>query len=406
MSQEHTDRLTRLRNLESTVASKIFQGEHLLIALVIASFFITSSLVPSSVGYLLTVTLLGSTGLWYLINYRLVHVPRLPLQIYLSIMILMSTSLFYSPSFIGIVRILAFFVSSFVIIFIICAKVNFKRFWVWFGTFSAGLVVIGLPTLIVDEYSLLLFTIELWGENTLLLPGLNTIRSIFANPNTLGTVCAFAIMGTIATRKLSATFLVVVAINIVGLAGSDSQAAQLGLIAGVGILVISRRSKTLSLLTTVICLIGILVGTGVVFHLIPGPEFISSISLNGRRDLWTASAQAFFERPIIGYGTASMSEALEPYITDQQYLGVGPHNSYIRMALMGGALTGVLYVLFQVFFLIRNMRVGTDGALASHAVLWLAVVIQMFGGSTIFGPSPVSVLLAIALGWSLQESIR
>lgn len=390
------------RRVERIGVSKIAQGEYLLITLVVASFFITSSLVPSSVGYLLTITLIGFIGLWHLISYGIIQMPRLPLQIYLLVIILMSISSLYNPSLISMARLSAFVVFSFTI-FVICRNIDFRIFWVWFGSVSAVLVVIGLPTLIVDEYSVSLLTIESWGENTLLLPGLNTVRSIFANPNSLGIICAFAIVGTIATGRRSVASLVIIAINMVGLAASDGQAAQLGVVTGVGILILSKRSQTLSVLTTVACLIGILVGTGMVFRLIPGPEFVSSISLTGRRELWTASAQAFFERPIIGYGTANMSEVLEPYITDQRRLGLGPHNSYIRMILMGGILTGVSYALLHVVILIKNVQVGTDGALASHAVLWSSVVIQFFNGATVFGPSPSSVLFAIALGWSLQE---
>jgi O-antigen ligase len=390
------------RKIKKISDSKILQGEYLLITLAVASFFITSSLVSSSVGYFLTIILIGFIGLRHLVSHGMVQMPRLPLQIYLLLMILMSISSLYAPSFINMVRLAAFLVSSFTI-FVICKNIDFRIFWAWFGSISAVLVVIGLPTLIIDEYSVSLLTIESWGENTLLLPGLNTIQSIFANPNSLGIICAFSIVGNVATGRRSVASLVIIAINIVGLAASDGQAAQLGVVTGVGILILSKRSQTLSVLTTVACLIGILVGTGMVFRLIPGTEFVSSISLNGRRELWTASAQAFSEQPIIGYGTANMSEVLEPYITDQRYLGIGPHNSYIRMILIGGILTGVLYALLHVVLLIRNVQVGTDGALASHAVLWSSVVIQFFNGATVFGLSPSSVLFAIALGWSLQE---
>ena len=139
------------------------------------------------------------------------------------------------------------------------------------------------------------------------------------------------------------------------------------------------------------------------FQLLPSPEMLSSVSLSGRRHLWRASVQALEARLWVGYGTTNMATALEPYITDPRRLGVGPHNSYIRVALSGGILAFLSYLILHLYVLVRSAHSPGRISSASHAVLWAAIIFQLFNGATIFGISSSSILFAIALGWSLRD---
>jgi len=367
---------------------------------------VTSVFLSTASGYLLVGGVFGGCLFWLVLTGRTkIRVPRKIAWLYLFILSLFVTGTIMNPSVQGIIRTLTFATITSVIILMLVYDIDFTIFWRMYGVATASVVIIGLPTVFINQFSLGPFVITAY-STTPTAPiniGINTISSIFSNPNNLALVCCFAVIGLVTTQTLSRATALLAAINIFGVFMADGQAAQLATIAGIGIFAVGKFNRSLVKIITTVALVGITIGLLLVFQLIPGPETLSTISLSGRRHLWQASVQALKIRPLIGYGPVNMSNVLEPYITNPTRTGVGPHNSYIRIALSNGILGGILYTLIHLYALLQTARQSNLNSLSSHAMLWAAVVIQIFNGATIFGISSSSILFAIALGWSLHE---
>lgn len=382
------------------------RGEIVLLCLVLTSFLVTSIFLSTTTGYLFVTGVFGVSLLWLvLIGGTKFTVPRPALWLYLTIIALFIAGTLGNPSIQAVIRLVAFISVTSVLLFSLVYTVDFEIFWRLYSIATATIVLIGTPTLFVDQFSLGPLVITAYGT-TPTAPvniGLNTISSIFTNPNNLALVCCFAVVGLVTTQQLSRSSVLLVVVNAGGLFVSDGQAAQLAMIAGIGIFVVGRLNRSVVSLVTTVALGIITTGLLISFQLFPGPESLSTVSLSGRRHLWQASIQAFEIRPWIGYGTVNMAAVLEPYITNPHRLGVGPHNSYIRIALSSGILGFAAYLVLHLYTLFQSARHLNRNSLASHAVLWSAIIIQIFNGTTIFGISSSSILFATALGWALRD---
>ncbi|MDB2248609.1 O-antigen ligase family protein [Halorubrum ezzemoulense] len=391
---------------ESDTSKLNAQAENVLLCLVLSSFLVNSIFLPKIAGYLLVAGVFGACLLWLVLTGEITFmIPKSIMLSYLSILSLFIFGAGLNPSIRGVARLGAFVSVTSVILFLLILTVDFEIFWRLYGIVTAGIVVVGTPTLFVDQISLGSVVISSY-TTTPTSPiniGINTIQSIFINPNNLALVCGFAVVGLVTTQKWSKFIIIVVAINAVGVFVSDGQAAQLATIAGIGIFSVGQFNRSLVPLVTTAALTTIIGGMLILFKLLPGPEMISTISLSGRRHLWRASVHALEMRPWVGYGPVNMGTVLEPYISDPRRLGAGPHNSYIRIALTSGIFGLLSYLILHLYALFQSAKPSDCNTLASHAVLWSAIIFQLFNGKTIFGISPSSILFAVALGWSLRE---
>lgn len=382
-------------------------GTLALLSLVLSTILGSSTLVPTTLGYLITAGVFGLICLWIVLTGRYhLTAPKPALVLYSVVIALFLVSSIWNLSLGGLVRLVAFSVLTTIVIFSLVHMVEFKTFWRWFASVTAILVVLGVPTLFVEEFSLGPISITAWSSTPTgsFDIGVNTITSLFSNPNSLALVCCFAIVGVVTTQRFSRLTIALIALNALGVFAADGQAAQLGTITGVGIFAIGRvckRSTVVVVTTTAIG--GIIAVMLMMFQFIPGLEAVATLDLNGRRDLWTATARASQRHPYLGYGLGNAPGALAPYLPNPKYVGLGPHNSYLRMALNGGVVAAVSYIGLHVYALHQTAKQPLGDAMAALAVLWAAVVIQLFNGTSIFGLSLGSIMFALALGWALRE---
>lgn len=382
------------------------QGEVILLCLVLSSFSVSSIFLSKIFGYLLVAAAFGASCLWLLATNQVKLVaPKLVIWPYVIVLCLFLPGTIQKSSTRGIARLITFMIVTTVLVFFLIRNVNFERFWRWYGIVTAIIVILGLPTIFIDQYSLGSMSITAY-RTTPAAPidiRINTISSIFTNPNHLALVCCFAVVGLVVTQKLSKGSAILVGINAFGVFVADGQAAQLAVIGGLGIFAMGLIRRSFVTPVTTLALGVIITGLLMLFQIIPGPEYLSTFSLSGRRHLWSASVQAINAKSLIGYGTVDMSTVLLPYITDPRRLGAGPHNSYIRIALSGGLLCGLAYLFLHLYGLIQSARSSTRGTLASNSLLWSVIILQLFNGKSLFGLSPSSILFAVALGWTVRE---
>ncbi|KDE56682.1 hypothetical protein EL22_25265 [Halostagnicola sp. A56] len=384
--------------------ANLSRGSFALLCLICASFLI-SSIFPRPLGYLAVAGSLVAVCLWLISADNLeITAPKPAVGLYALVLGLMGIGTIRNPSMGAIARLAAFMAVTSLILFLLVHVVDFTKFWRWFGLVSACLVIIASPTLFIEQMAIGPVTLTDWTTTTPIV-GTNNITSIFVNPNMLGLVCAFAIVGLVTTQQLTNLTLTIVAVNAIGLIASGGRAAQAATVAGLGVyatgFVYNRYATTL---VTMSALGGILYVFLALFGAVPGPELLETVSLTGRRQLWVAAADAIAKQPLLGYGATDTTAVLNQYLGESRFAGYTSHNSFFRMALSGGVFAAVAYLGLHIYSLFQSGS-SSDG-LASHAVLWVAVIAQLFNGSSIFGLSPSSILFAVALGWALRTVVE
>jgi O-antigen ligase len=164
----------------------------------------------------------------------------------------------------------------------------------------------------------------------------------------------------------------------IGLTGSRG-----GMIAAlVGLLIVPLAMSNLSpgKLVTAIVLLGF--SGGLAVHYVPETtverlattgESVQSMSLGGRLRLWKAGVHAMAERPIMGYGTSTFKNAVNPELGSGSQVA---HNSFISVMVEEGLIGFLLYatMLVSVFFaLLRLPRLERRFSL----VLLLTLIVAM-----------------------------
>jgi O-antigen ligase len=112
----------------------------------------------------------------------------------------------------------------------------------------------------------------------------------------------------------------------------------------------------------------------VVERLATTTESVQDLSLGGRFRLWRAGMHAFFDKPLMGYGTAAFKQAITPEMGSQTQVA---HNSYVSVLVEEGAVGLVLYLsmLATVFFAILYLpRLERRFALVLLAALCVAML--------------------------------
>ncbi|WP_255167386.1 O-antigen ligase family protein [Natrononativus amylolyticus] len=283
-----------------------------------------------------------------------------------------------------------------------------ERVFLWLMSwFSALVVILGLLTYVVGEYSFWFVDVYQW-HGSPSVPGfeldVNTMQSIFPNPNSLGMVAFAGFAG--AVIELHRTLRDghwPVAVVFAGLAGLN----------GLGLFLSNARA---SMLAAAICLwiyvayvvggrsaVPLAVASGVAgliaFIAAMYTEFIG-IGSNNRFELWWAGIQAFRDGPLLlGAGTVNPAALLTPYMPGDSTWS--PHNSYISILLRGGLVAGLAYTALvvgsTVAGTIRYKQVNV--AMLAFAVGW--AVHQLFEAYTIFQWTIGSVLATLAVGYLL-----
>jgi len=274
---------------------------------------------------------------------------------------------------------------------------------------SAAVVVVGIPSIILGDLTVLWFTIENWPatrEMHLLGWEHNPLRSIYSGSQNNTAVLLF--VGVLAganefVRNRSYIPAILLMINGIGLYLTHSRGGIAVAVLGFGVLLsywIAGRwfAGTLALVGGVAFFLGVLTHVGV----LPGPSWLNLVNINDRSELWHGGYEAFRRRPGLGYGIVDTADVLKPYIPEDKK-GLEMHGAYFRMFLYTGAMGGITYMLFILYSIADNLYFdGVDIAIFAIAVAFAVHHFQ--GGAPIFGANFKAVGPGLAFGYLLNSN--
>lgn len=283
------------------------------------------------------------------------------------------------------------------------------RLFYWtLSRIGATVAILGLVPIIGGPTSLGALDLSLWGPtvNRFGFP-IRTVTSIFLNPNTLGLVCVFGLLSSIAEYRLfSGSFSGILAgINTIGLVYSNFRTGMVVVFA-TGVLYLSYHlyGQVGVAGATVAGSSITLVGLGMILGLLPGPEPIVHSTLNGRERLWEVGVKVWRERPIVGVGFVEGQSSLSSYYPGEDKSGV--HNSYLRMFMATGVLGGFSYLMMTGDLLVSSLRSTlTESDLFLYLFFAAVVIIQITDHLTLFGLSTGSMLFSLTFGLILHYNI-
>ncbi|AGB39021.1 O-antigen ligase family protein [Natronococcus occultus] len=284
-----------------------------------------------------------------------------------------------------------------------------ERVFLWFlSGLAAVVVVLGLPTYLVGDYTLWLFDVGRYTASSPSVPGFDpdilTLQSIFPNPNGLGLLSfagfVAAVVEThrlaVARRPLGASAASVLAVVCgLGLFLSNARAAMLAAAVATAIYgafaVGGRDAVPIAVGASVLAVVGVLgaMAAGAV-----------GISASGRFELWAASLHAVQDGPLLfGHGSGPASTVIEPYLPGEG--APTPHNSYLTVLVQ----TGLVGALAYIGLVSGSVAAATlDYSRIDIGMLALAVgwaIHQFFESYTLFDWSVGAVLATVAIGYLL-----
>lgn len=258
---------------------------------------------------------------------------------------------------------------------------------------------------------------------------------IYFNRNSLAPVAAMAIIAALgvvaaewpAMRRKPVFWLafvgtpagLLIVFSAIELRGSESQTSPLALFAGVSAVAlwlalrwVSTRVSWLHILHSVAASLTFLVLGVVLFVSLIAVGGFGGVStevatLNSRRAFWSLSWSAILEKPWLGWGWMAAWRSPEFYnygLWIAEWDTVWSHNGYHDVLLGGGAVAGVLFVLYLWFasseMHTRSLRSALPSVFVTAFVLSAATQESFFIGSHFLW-----ALLVAALSGSWSESV-
>ncbi|AGB39026.1 O-antigen ligase family protein [Natronococcus occultus] len=283
-----------------------------------------------------------------------------------------------------------------------------SRIFLWILPRLATVVVmLGLGTYVVGEYSLWIFEVRQWSGTPsvpLVDTDITTIQSIFPNPNSFGLVAFAGFVGAIvelhrsalARRPLEIALAVLLAaICAVGVFLSNARAAMLASVVVLTIYVAYALGGRLAApVASVAALFGV-AGLLVAMYL-----DIIGITTSGRFELWSASLSAVRDGPLLfGHGSGPANLVIEPYLEGET--APLPHNAYLTVLLQTGLVGGIAYLGVVGGSIVAGMLdfERADGAMLAFTVGW--AVHKFFESYTLFEWSIGAVLASLTIGYLL-----
>lgn len=298
----------------------------------------------------------------------------------------------------------AFMLFSGVALFVVPAAVPRDRAFSAIAVLGSIAVLTSLPTIIWGDFTVFGYAFDQAGPpRSVAGIAFYPPTSIFTSRNYLrvllafGAICALALFVERRRPLMGGLCLM----NVAGILLSIGRAATLALLAAVLLLCAYYVAGHVGLTgMTVVGAMGALATFGIAFGVLPGPETAIQAALGERIDDWTASATAFAERPLFGWGIVESHAAAERHYGDG-FTGI--HSSYIRLFVMSGIVGGIAYLaLFAAALALayRSVRRATPLASATYALIAMVLILQLFDGATLFGTNLSSVLWALAVGYT------
>jgi O-antigen ligase len=250
---------------------------------------------------------------------------------------------------------------------------------------------------------------------TTIAPGRETLFDL--NPILLGRSSAAGLIVAVylalvsRTRWLRLSALAVIPLLAVSLLAAGSRGPVLGLAFGLLALlplVLRERASRRRFLPLVL---GVIAAFLLVQELVPGQSVEragsiilasgSTISSNGRTELWSTAYERFKDDPLLGVGPGGFAAVAPAFYPHNLFLEVG-----VELGLVGIVLL-VAILAFGANDLVRAWRTGT-GADRQDAALVLALLVAAFLNSLFSGAlqtnSPLWLAIGLGLGLALRAS--
>lgn len=283
-------------------------------------------------------------------------------------------------------------------------KTVFLRLVSYLATFT---ILIGLPTFVIGPYSLLFLEFNIYsGTYAIPILGIRVpqFMSFMSNPNPAGELAMFGLLASIVEYTHRSRYgIPCLLICGIGLYLINSSAAILGTMAGIFIYTLWRSdfSEYLDIIVvSVISIVSILYL--MVLQLIPGPEFLTSLSFSNRVPIWLGAVEAIGDAPLLGHGPGDMRTIMDPYV--EGHLGAAIYNSFLRLFVTTGFIGGLSYLVFFAYPLVKYPKVIRDSkSIIIYSMLLAFVVNEMFSGNSVFGISFTSITGALLLGYMYND---
>ncbi|WP_338729860.1 O-antigen ligase family protein [Haladaptatus sp. DJG-WS-42] len=372
----------------------------LLAALLFCSLILQNTQLSTAPAYAiiaLTYVCISIAFLWYTPQITIARNWLTPIFVAFVVIVFVRTAL--DPALSNVVRFFVLLTFTTANLFILPQLISFRKFCNVGSRISAVLVVIGFLPYLGFSFTIGFIDVSLWGSSIYWYPDLKPMMSVFINPNQLGGLTLFATIASIRewTGDGTSIALPLIALNFIGLALSNYRTGWVAFGAAVAIFIVyllwGRRAL---LLATIGGLSGLMIALFMMFGVIPGPEFLTEISLNGRRALWIDSVTALRGRLLLGHGFQGVISIVG-----------NPHNSYLRMFTAFGLIGGFLYLVFVIGATVDGARRATTTSGVVLAMLLVAfAVVQVNNQLSFVGISMRSTIIAIILGYSITTDFK
>lgn len=274
---------------------------------------------------------------------------------------------------------------------------------------AAAVVLLGLPTYVLGEYSLLGLSFRFHDAFAIPLVDLEVraIRSLFVNRNAFAMVVLAGLVGALAELHRGvrrggrgiglavATALLVV--NAVGLAVSFGRALWVLAVPVLGIYLAYARLGRRAIPAAVVGGACYLVGGILAVYVAVSTGLLAS-DPSDRFHLWAASLRAILDRPAL-FGEGVVSPAVHILEYRDADAAVSPHNSYLSVWIRTGIVGGLAYAGLVVASLVDGTWRYRDVDVAVLAVALLFAAHQVFEAYTMLWWTTGSVFASLAIGF-------
>lgn len=201
-------------------------------------------------------------------------------------------------------------------------------------------------------------------------------------------------------------YLGLLAVCLAGLVGTNTRGAALGAMVGACAALWfrwrgTRRVEVTAVLTVATVALATLAWPAIREFFVRGESAEQLASLNSRTELWGYAFEAFFERPLYGYGLS----ATRGLFLDEMGLG-GAHNAVVNLLVNNGVVGVVAWLALLAGLVVTTMRSGrTVPEPRLDRTIILAVLLAMLTDSifveALGAPSNVACIwLFVLVAWS------
>lgn len=296
-------------------------------------------------------------------------------------------------------RTMIFIPVSVICLFVAPHAIESKMFLKLVSIVATVIGIVGIPAAFVGPY---LPLVSVRYGAAVIDTRMPIIESVFRNPNPLGELLFYGLLGSFVWKQHRYVRQITVTICGVGLFMTQSRSAFLA--AGTALFVYltwsmldGRMFRKIIATCSVFGSIGYLMLMG----LLPAPSFIDNIYLAGRQRIWDAAIEAVASDPILGHGHGDVRAIVTQYTT---WVGGGVYNSFLRLFVTTGIIGGLSYLFMFMYTFVQQLKiVATNESVIIFALLCGFIMNELFSGHSIFGLSTTSVLNVIILGYAISN---